>query len=80
MVEKKQEDEKELERVRTALTDNGHAYVFIDAKSLPMGPSTEDHVKDHFRAFKPTQVSLHLKSMKLMPGCKQPCRMVHSLW
>lgn len=54
-VEKKEADEAAAERVRKALSANGKAYVFVDAKSLP--PShPEALVRDHFRAFKPDAV------------------------
>lgn len=55
-VDRKGAEEAAVEKVKTALADNGKAYVFIDTKSLPYGQAREEHVKDHFRAFKPEAV------------------------
>lgn len=49
-------DEAGVERVKKAITDNGRAYVFIDIKSLPYGQVRDEHVQNHFRAFKPDAV------------------------
>ncbi|WWD18538.1 hypothetical protein CI109_102991 [Kwoniella shandongensis] len=49
------DDEKAVERVKQAVTENGHAHIFIDAKSLPATPTYEPHLRDHFKAFKPAQ-------------------------
>jgi len=51
------EDEEAFERMRKALTANGHSYAYIDANSLPPKSVNADHLKDHFRAFKPSDVS-----------------------
>ena len=49
-------DGQAVERMQKALTANGHTYAFIDANSLPPKSVSEEHLKDHFRAFKPSQV------------------------
>ena len=55
-IKDRREDGAAFERINKALTENGHAYVFIDANALPARSVSEDHLKDHFRAFKPAQV------------------------
>lgn len=55
-VEKKEADDAAAEKTKTALAANTHTYVFIDIKSLPAGQAKEEHLRDHFRAFKPEAV------------------------
>jgi hypothetical protein len=45
-----------VERVKAALAENNNTYVHIDANVLPAKSVSEDHLKDHFRAFKPAKV------------------------
>ena len=52
----RKQDEEAVERMKRALTNNGHSYAFIESTCLPPNTVTEDHLKDHFRAFKPSQV------------------------
>ena len=54
-MEKKIDDEA-VDRIRNLLANNGHPYVFIDVNALPTNSVSEEHVKDHFRAFKPSRV------------------------
>ena len=53
----RKEDEAAQERINKALESNGHAYVYIETTALPAKSVSEDHLKDHFRAFKASQVS-----------------------
>ncbi|WRT67861.1 uncharacterized protein IL334_004835 [Kwoniella shivajii] len=50
------EDEKAAEKIKEALTANGKAHVYIDAKSLPPTETYVAHLKDHFKTFKPSQI------------------------
>lgn len=56
------EDEYKMEDVREAIRKNGHPCVFIDAKFLPATREYESYLKDHFKAFRPTEVSLALNA------------------
>ncbi len=74
----RKEDEDAVERMKKALAVNGHAYAFIDANSLPPKSVSEEHLKDHFRAFKPSQVCTDLLSCAyLRSGSLQLPRLVH---
>ncbi|OCF54833.1 hypothetical protein L486_07488 [Kwoniella mangroviensis CBS 10435] len=50
------EDEKAMERMKEDLLKNGMAHVFIDSKALPPEREYENRLKDHFKAFKPSQI------------------------
>ncbi|OCF45954.1 hypothetical protein I317_00042 [Kwoniella heveanensis CBS 569] len=56
MAQPTEKDELALEKTKQALIANGHAHVFIDAKSLPATASHEPYLKDHFKAFKPADI------------------------
>ncbi|WVQ96441.1 hypothetical protein IAU59_003546 [Kwoniella sp. CBS 9459] len=51
-----EKDEHAVEKTKQALTANGHAHVFIDAKSLPATGNYEPYLRDHFKAFKPAEI------------------------
>lgn len=53
----RKEGEEAAEKVKKALEANGHGYVFIDKTTLPPSFSGDSQLKDHFRAFKPVDVS-----------------------
>lgn len=57
------EDEYKMENVRETIRKNGHPCVFIDAKSLPAVREYESYLRDHFKVFKPAEVSLVLNAM-----------------
>ncbi|WVW84765.1 hypothetical protein I302_106800 [Kwoniella bestiolae CBS 10118] len=50
------EDEKATERMKDALLKNGMSHVFIDSKALPLQLMYENYLRDHFKAFKPSQI------------------------
>ncbi|WVF68921.1 hypothetical protein IAT40_003695 [Kwoniella sp. CBS 6097] len=56
MAQPTEKDEHALEKMKQALTANGHAHVFIDAKSLPVTGNYEPYLRDHFKAFKPADI------------------------
>ena len=56
----RKQDDEAVERMKRALTNNGHAYAFVDSTCLPPKSVSEDHLKDHFRAFKPSQVRMQI--------------------
>lgn len=82
-MEIRKEDEEAAELMKNTLADNGHSYAFIDANSLPLKSVNEDHLKDHFRAFKPSQVSTLSHGANISPNCAsgamQLSRLVHPL-
>ena len=75
----RKENEAATARVQKALSANGLAYILIETTALPYKSVSEEHLKDHFRMFKPSQVStLWLVSQAdslLGPIC--PSRLVH---
>lgn len=58
--EPEKERREDVEKVERALKDNGHASIFVDGQSVPTVPSNEGVLHDHFKHFKPSQVSYDL--------------------
>jgi hypothetical protein len=51
------EDEAAIQRVRKALENNGKSHVFIDSTALPAKSVNDADLWNHFRTYKPIQVS-----------------------
>lgn len=78
----KADEEAVVEKIKAALVSNGRAYILIDATALPAAKVSDDNLRDHFRAFKPTEVSLasrtEARKLTLADSLQQPSA-IHSL-
>ncbi|RXK36777.1 hypothetical protein M231_05938 [Tremella mesenterica] len=62
------DDELKAERVTQAVKENGLPHIFLDAKQLPSSLIREEHLRDHFRTFKPTQILSSFKGWYILFG------------